>query len=251
MSLNLKKAIRTYKPIEKLGLTFYPITMEHYEEFQACKSVLTIRLGTLPIKYATMDYFTAIYSWDKDTHADIFGYLFILLCLSLRISPTENNIRIYGNDDIVTKFTVIQNGKIVEITPQQYSTIIRPLIAEQNGIKLPDESENIELIKDIEAVSKYKNQNSKIKPNVEDLISPVAYLSHVREQENYEWTIKEFEGRFSAINRDKLYTIYKTAELSGMVEFKQGNPYESWCYDTEIDIYDNNTLAEVEKAVQH
>ncbi len=66
MSLNLKKAIRTYKPIEKLGLTFYPITMEHYEEFQVCKSVLTIRLGTLPIKYATMDYFTAIYSWDKD-----------------------------------------------------------------------------------------------------------------------------------------------------------------------------------------
>ena len=237
MSLNLKKAIRTYKPIEKLGLTFYPITMEHYEEFQACKSVLTIRLGTLPIKYATMDYFTAIYSWNKDTHADIFGYLFIVLCLSLRISPTENNIRIYGNDDIVTKFTVIQNEKIVEITPQQYSTIIRPLIAEQNGIKLPDESENIDLIKDQEEMKELQNHNTKIKADLKDLIASVAYQSKVRETDIYEWTVLEFENRFNAISRDKLYTIYKQAQLSGMVEFKNGNPYETWYYDTEEDLY--------------
>ena len=251
MSLNLKrkKLIREGKPIEALGLTFYPILMEHYDEFQTYKSVLSIRLGTLPIKYATMDYFSAIYAISNEKDTDMTGSLFLLLCLSLRISANEKNIHIYGDDKTITKFSVKQDEKTVEITPREFSTIIRPLIAEQNGIELPDESENIELVKDMEEMNALKNRNTKIVPDTDALISSVAYLSNVREREILTWTIREFENRYNAIQRDKMFTLYKQAEMSGMVEFKNGNPYETWCYDTKDEIYNSGSINTVLKAV--
>lgn len=44
--------------------------------------------------------------------------------------------------------------------------------------------------------------------------------------------MREFENRRKAIERDKKYTLFGQAEMSGMVSFKNGNPYPSWCYDS-------------------
>lgn len=67
---------------------------------------------------------------------------------------------------------------------------------------------------------------------MDDMISSVAYLSHVRDVEILDWTVREFENRRRAIDRDKHYMLYASAELSGMVKFPDGNPAQSWLLDT-------------------
>ena len=79
------------------------------------------------------------------------------------------------------------------------------------------------------------------------MLSSVAYLSHVREKEIYQWTIREFENRKQAIDRDKRYTIYAQAEMSGFVKFKKGNPFPSWCFDKKQNQIGAMSMQEVQK----
>ncbi len=112
------------------------------------------------------------------------------------------------------------------------STKIRSLIARQNGIELPDENESVDLAKAQAEMNELKNGAVKLNPSIDTLISSVAYNSRVSEREISDWTILEFENRRKAIERDKRYMLYSQAEMGGMVSFKKGNPYPSWCYDT-------------------
>ena len=74
-------------------------------------------------------------------------------------------------------------------------------------------------------------EQSKLKFDLDNLISSVAYLSHTDERTVDEWTVLQFERRNKAIQRDKQFMLYGQAEMSGMVSFKNGNPYPSWCFD--------------------
>lgn len=238
--------IRRGEPIDELGLTFYPIQMCHYEEFLMCKDALTLRLSTLPVKYAVKDYLNAIFALEVDSikgkneNVGLFTRSIDLLMLSLRIESDikhfiEKQIlfRKVGKADFeIDRILVIQNNKTVEITAMEFSTTLRELIAEQNGVELPDENLNTELVKGQEELGELKASKIKLNASIDSLISSVAYNSKVREREIDDWTVREFENRRKAIERDKKYTLFGQAEMSGMVSFKNGNPYPSWCYDS-------------------
>ena len=238
--------IRQGKPIEESGLTFYPIQMCHYETFLICKNALAVRLSTLPVKYAIKDYINAVFTFEVDSlkekrgTAGIFSRILELLRLSLRIDDLggknffEKNVlfrQVNGCLEI-DRLKLTQNNKTVEVPIRDISTKVRVLIAEQNGIELPDENINAELEKAQEELSKIKSGQVKLNQNIGSLISSVAYNSKVSEREIDDWTILEFENRRKAIDRDKKYMLYGQAEMSGMVTFKKGNPYPSWCYDS-------------------
>lgn len=242
--ISRKSAIRRALPITECGLTFYPITMAHYEIFTQCKDSLTIRLSSLPVKYLTKNYLSALFSLEIDSVTEtgkssgIFQKLIRLLYLSLRIEITHEKVSksIYytmNGDDINLEYIVVdQNGESVKITPRDFSSKILRIIAEQNGVELPDQSENIDLVKSNEQLKELKQQSQKLKVDVNDLIASVAYNSRVSEKEIDTWTIREFEARRNAIERDKKFMLYGQAEMGGMVSFKEGNPYPSWCFDT-------------------
>lgn len=237
-----KLKIRHGEPIECLGLTFYPITVARYEEFLAVKDAWTIRLSSLPLQYAIKPFLSALVALDLDSFektgsvVGFFARVLRLLYLSLRLEyKAEDAFRtIYyqrDNPKELSFIKVTQNGNTVKITPQDFAAYIRPLVAEQNGLELPDESFNPEIV---EAEQQMANEANKKNPLIFDsdtLIASVAYLSHLTEKELDEWTILQFEHRIKAIERDKRYMLYGQAELSGMVKFPKGNPYSSWCYD--------------------
>nr|DAF90886.1 MAG TPA: hypothetical protein [Siphoviridae sp. ctnMR5] len=251
MSQNQKKigretAIRQGKPIELLNLIFYPIKMSHYEQFLDAKNALTLRLGSLPVKYQAKDFINAIWSLEIDSvrqsqkKVGILERVFRFLSMSLRIdfdvkqifdwiTLTQNS----NGDTAIEAIKVTQDGKVVSISPIDFSAQIRPLIAKQNGLELPDEEANIELVNAEKELQELKAKGCRnLNINTSDLIASVAYNSHVSEREIDDWTIREFENRYKAIDRDKKYKLYGQAELSGMVSFKNGNPYLSWAYDT-------------------
>ena len=259
-------AVRAGQPIETHGLTLYPITMSDYDEFAVCKDALAILQASLPAAYLGMDYLSALFALaladvqkkeeNKDENketAAAFQRVMRLLYLALR-SKTEEIEQI--SRDILYKRTehglcishivIHQNGNDVNITPSVFSSQLRPLIAFQNAIELPNEYANPEILK---AQKKFNSsgETAKLDANIDDLIASVAFQSRVPTREILSWTVREFEYRRRAIERDKRYMICGQAELSGFVSFKDGNPNQSWCFDTEKDSLNATSLSDLGK----
>lgn len=238
-----KAQIRRGEPIVESGLTFYPITMDYYDEFIRCKSALLIRQSSLPVRYLSMDYLSALFTMELDAirskqeTSNLFLRAMIILHLSLRIGlnidELYRNIEVHLDKDKITlkQIVVKQNDKIVKFTPCDFSTKFRSIIAEQNGLELPDETENVDLVRDNETLKNMKNNGKPLNVNLDDLIASVAFQSRTSEKEIMTWTVREFENRKKAIDRDKRYMLCGQAEMSGMVSFKNGNPAPSWHYD--------------------
>ena len=244
MTARERKA-RTRKglPIEALGLQFYPITMADYEEFLECKNALAIRLTSLAkmnIEYLSMPFLSALWAMEIDSMKatgkaiGMFERVIRLLYLSLRLKYDSekvfNHIYCKGETRNLSHIEVKQDDdNIVKISPTDFTVAIRPLIAEINGIELPDESFNPELVE--EEYNLAQENEGKLKFDIDTLIASVANASRLREREIDEWTVTEFERRRQAIERDKQYMLYTQAEMSGMVKFNKGNPCPSWCLD--------------------
>lgn len=240
-----KSRIRRGLPIEECGLIFYPIRMAYYEEFLECKNVLALRMTSLAkmnFEYLSMPFLSVLWAIEIDSlqatgkPVGMFERVLKLLYLSLRLGyDYQKAIQgIYceqSNPRILSYIEVVQDkdGKSIKISPNDFTSLIRPLIATQNGIELPDESYSVQLVEAEENIN--NAEQGKLKFNINDLISSVAYLSHIEEENINDWTIVQFERRIKAIWRDKNFTLYKQSELSGMVSFKDGNPYPSWCFD--------------------
>lgn len=250
---NTAQLAREGVPIPWRGLNFYPIPMREYDEFICYRSVLSLRMSTLPAKYLSLDYLTALWAMDMDTvkaggkAAGAFYSAIALCCMALQIDYTsesflQENIVLVPDTSAnvrIKHITLTQGECTVNVTPQEFSREIRPILALQNGVELPDESENAQLIKSEEEwlALTAEQGDSGLQHSTETLVASVAYISHVREKDIYEtWTVREFENRRAAIDRDKRYMLYAQAELSGFVSFKQGNPAKSWCFDCRRDV---------------
>ena len=267
-SKDIIRAVRTSQPIEICGLTLYPITMRDYDEFLICKDALAILHSSLPAQYLAMDFMSALFalalkeaqSEDKQAispeNTAAFQRVLRLLYLALRIPDEEmSNIErdiIYArkNDALVIDHIIIhQNGKEISLTPAIFSSRIRPVLAYQNGIELPDERTNPDLIKEYKKYQK-TDDSVTLNANVDDLIASVAYQSHITEAEIIDWTVRQFSYRQRAIERDKRYTLCGQAEMSGFASFKNGNPSPSWCYDIEVDLPGASSLSELGKKLE-
>lgn len=240
---NRRAHIRRGEPITESELTFYPITMDYYDVFIQCKNALILRQASLPVRYLSMDFLSALFTLEIDElksgkeSSQVFLKVMTLLHLSLRIGlnveELYKNIEVsIEKDKIRLKHILIkQNEKIVKFTPLDFSTRFRQIIAEQNGLELPDEAENIAIVRDNEKLKELNNKGKSLNVNLDDLIASVAYQSKVSEKEIMTWTVREFENRKKAIDRDKRFMLCGQAEMSGMVSFKNGNPAPSWQFD--------------------
>lgn len=233
------EAIENDEPIQLEGLTLYPIKMREYRQFHNNKAVLLIRQGSLPVAYAVMNYLQALFAMDFDAYEEaktplgFMSSLLRILSLSLRfpvdVLAKSARYETDQNDPRILKCIHFQVGEhIVHLTPSLFDTV-RAIIAAQNGLELPDETENTDLVEsemDIAA----KNA-SDVEFNIRTLIASVARDQRCRREELLDYTIREFDELKDAIERDKLFMLYRTAELAGTVKFENGIPVPSWCYE--------------------
>lgn len=261
--------IRRGEPIEECGLTLWPITMDHYEDFTQCRNSIAIRLSSLPVRYMMMDYLSAIFALELDALKEnpdkptggIFYRLMQLFALSMRVEMDgqvlndglHTTVDAKGNIGI-EYLEFKQSGidgepKTVRVTPFQFSSQIRPLIAAQNQILLPDESENSDLVADYERKKQLESKGPPLNADLDDLVSSVAYLSGVSDSEIMNWTVRDFENRRRAIDRVMKHQIFTQAEMSGMVSFKNGNPYPSWCFDASDETLGTMAAADLAKTL--
>lgn len=238
-------AVRKGLPIKCKGLTYYPVTMANYETFVSCRDAWALRIGSLPVRYAAKDYLNAVFCFENDEVKEgraitgLFQRIITLWLLALRIDCNlddffrKNIFLRERNNDIEIDHVEVQQGAVkAEISATDFAVYVRPLLAKQNGIVLPDESDNIELVESAEELEEIQGRNKKkLDLNINDLIASVAYQSNVRERDIDDWTVREFVYRRRAIERGLRFKIMAQAEMSGMVTFKNGNPCPSWFAD--------------------
>lgn len=242
--LNIMAAIRRDQPVEIDGLTFYPVLMDEFEEFAAARESLELMQQTLPIKYLTMPFLSAVYALDYDLTKNgqpstgMFARTLQLLALSMRILkglPMQRRISSFqlnvdGDDpSILKKITFLKDGEErLSITPMQFARY-RPILAAQNGVELPDESANLDILES-ERILNEKNAKP-LDTNIDDLIASIAVVTKCDESEIFNWSIRKFFLRRKAIDRILSFVVCGIGELNGRVKWKGGNPAPSWCFD--------------------
>ena len=232
--------IRKGEPIDFKGLRIHPVTMDNYELFLDCSRVWTFRQSTMDFEYLKLSFIEAMWALEVDlknktgNSAGLFARLLLLLKISLRLDGEDGEISkmVFVDSKDERKFMFLrlsQGGHDVDVDAKMFDNELRPLIAEMNGLVLPNESENPDI------VEAERDLNEKrvidIDTNTDTLIQSVAYQSHVRERDIYDWTVREFENRRRAIDRSRENLICAIAGTSGFIKFNNGNPVPSWCFD--------------------
>ena len=231
------------------GINIYPIYMREYEQYAQAKQYWAQRQTFLPVKYLFKPFVVAMFDYcisreqaiTKDAPKECFFGLLKMLILALRLDVSLDDmfkkhviLRFENGNMTFDKIVFEQDGEEKSINASTFD-IIRTVVAEQNGIELPNESDNVEILRAYEEKKEYYREHSKarkLKISTEDLIETVAYLSNLRYDEILTWRVKEFERRERAIQRVEEYRAYANAELCGFTSFKKGNPCPSLFFDT-------------------
>ena len=230
----IKKQIVRYEPVETDGLTLYPILVDEYDEYLLARSAIEFMQQALPMSMVNMPILQAYYLLDSQSIKDekiptgLMARSVLFLALALRIGqglPVEKRIglfrpRVSENGRLKSIMFTPDGEEICEITPAMFQRL-RPILAAQNGLTIPEEDANPALVEAEEELAKKKAPNLDLNP--ESLISSVAALSGVDEKEVYDWPIAKLQSRQRALHRVLDYIICGVGEAQG-TKWKKGNP---------------------------
>lgn len=238
-----QEAIQRGRPIIWNGLTLFPILVSDYLRFSDAKLGLMVSQQTLPVKYVCMRFLEALYAMDYDARLSgekergLFLRLLIFLRMALRLpvkktADGKEYVEIYlatkQNDPrTIVSIRVRQEDIEAEITPKNFGEL-REILAAQNGVELPDETDNPDLIQAENDIAAHNAPN--LKPNFESLLYSVAVKVGVAPEVIYDWPIRKFLLTEHAIDRVTGNLIAAITEANGG-KYKSGNPFPSWKYD--------------------
>ena len=237
----IMKRIDRYKPVETEGLTLYPILVEEYEEYLTAKSAIEFMHQRLPRVYWNTPLLQAYYAVDNQSIEDekippgLMARAVLFLALSLRIGqglPVEKRIALfqprYTETGKLKSIWFTPDGEeICEITPAKFQRL-RPILAEQNGMTIPEDDANPELVDAEKELAAKKAPELEV--NLQSLISTVAAMSGVDEETVYEWPIAKLQSRQRALHRALDYIICGAGEMQG-AKWKKGNPCPNPFFD--------------------
>lgn len=205
------------------GLTVYPVRMKDYPLFLAARESITAAQQSWPYPWPTVPYFEGLIG------VGLLPRLCMMLKLALRL-PDGDTLPIYprAEGEKIVSLVVAQGEKRAEITKKNFGAL-RELLARQNGLELPDETANLELLEAKRALSR---GDFSLKADLEDLICSVALKSHVPAEDILNWTVRRFQRMERAIDRSEGHRMASISIAAGG-KFKNGNPCPSWKYDRE------------------
>lgn len=208
-------------PEEWNGLLVYPIQMKDYPLFLAGRECISAAQQSWPIPWCTVKYLDGLIGMG------MLPRLAVILKLAFRL-PDELPVYPRIKEEKIVSLLVVQGDQQAEITPKNFPSL-RELIARQNGIELPDEMANVELLQARQDLSR---TGTPLKASLEDLICAVALKAHASPVEIAEWTVRRFQTTERAIDRSEGFRMANLTAAAGG-KFKGGNPYPSWKFDRE------------------
>lgn len=219
------------QPIKYLGLTMYPVMMRDVFKFYKCAGVFLINpLDFNDPKVASMSYLELIIN--LSLFQEDFQKNFIeLLCLTLRISEDDIKINSIQENELNTYSLLIRQAGVWKTINASMFTKIKDIICYQNGLEVVNLRENQDIIKAKRAISQQGNSNGV--PSIKDQVYSVAAEMGIDVKSIMNWSVNRFNETLKACDRLIHYKIYRSAEMSGMVSFKNGIPIKSWLKNEE------------------
>lgn len=218
--MDLESLFRS-RPEEWNGLRVWPVLMKDYPLFLAAKDCIISAQQSWPYPWSTVKYLEGL------AGMGMLPRLAAMLQMALRLDGTALPIYPKMKGDRLDALLVVQGKSKTEITPKNFWGL-RELIARQNGLELPDEADNAELLeaqRDLRMAA-----NVQLKANLEDLIYSVAVKLGASPEELLSWTVRRFQATERALDRSVGHLIASITLAAGG-KFKGGDPYPSWKYD--------------------
>ena len=236
------RQIRRYEPVDTEGFRLYPVLVDEYEEYLLARPAIEFMHQSLPRVVLNMPILQAYYLLDIQSINDeqiptgLMERAVLFLSLALRIGqglPVEKRITLFrpkidSRTGRLKSLMFTPDGEeICEITPAMFQRM-RPILAAQNGIEIPEEDANPELVW---AEQERIRQNApELDASPESLIATVAALSGADEKDIYDWPIAKLLNRQRALSRILDYVICGIGEAQG-TKWKKGNPVPSPFFD--------------------
>lgn len=226
--------------IEYNGLTLNPIRMKDIIDFQQYQNAFTVRKDAIfhEKNIIKMDYWEFIkYAYRNFELAEKyempllpFYYDFIL-----------NTFLLSCGDDIEIKIsndTLDCSINDIEITGLVFDNM-RKIILLQNDIDFDiEEFMNIDTIRALEKAREFEMKKNKEKADIEDYIDSLVIGLKVTEEYISNLTIRKFWRYIKRINKHEDYQSGRSAQMTGMVTFKE--PLKHWMTSLEVeDKYEN------------
>lgn len=213
-------------PEEWNGLLVYPVRMRDYPLLLTAQESITASQQSFPAPWCTVRYLDALYGMEG-----MFPRLCLMLGLAFGLPVREERLPLYPEvkGDKLLSLRVVQGERAGTITPRNFGEL-RTVIARQNGLELPDETQNAELV---EAQNDLRSKDAlPLKGDFEALIYAVALKAGVEPQSIMDWTVRRFQATERALDRATGH-LMASITLAAGGKFKGGNPYPSWKYDRE------------------
>lgn len=250
--LDNKISAYTYDaPIKYKTLTIYPVKMTDYFDFISCVGCLLIDKNSTPNpKIISMSYFDFImYSYEECKKESVVFYpiheldFLLRICLGLDRDAKASPI----------KYGIFKNKNVFEIDSEIFYSSdfdeIKTIILEQNDVEIPDYHIKKEIREEFELARKLKGSDIKMCDTEEQMIC-LSIDTHFPLESIYNMTIRKYKKYMRRMDEKIHYEIYKTAAMSGFVEFKDKSFPKHWMRDlTEDNKYSDVLipLEEVEK----
>jgi len=220
------------KPIEYKNLKIYPILVKDWSVFEKCIPILDLEKNNCgDIEILQMSYLKwLLYMTIQDEEFGKYTMPRLFKILNLCFKTSEICFDLHEYDTNKPTFTIDD----VELNARDFD-YIRKVVLYQNIPNYEDDSNISQDMK--EAIAEYNAFKSKniILPSLEEEIAILSNERGCDEEKIYNMTYRKFKIALNKIIELVDYKIMKTAEVSGMVTFKQ--PIDHWLYKTKKNKY--------------
>ena len=222
-------AFDTKIPYKGLELNF--AKMSNYYDFYTCIDILLMDKNKIPdISIIKMSYLEYLFMLINNDEVGLSNYkLAMIFSILLNISVEESYQSLgYMKYGTHTNITI----KGIEFTKEEFDEI-RSLICLMHDLELPEDNKlNPDVAKAIQEARDFKNKNKKKVGTLEEQIICIMAKTSYDIDKIECMSIRKFQRLLKRIDFVMHYEIYKTAEISGTVEFKQ--PVEHWTTTLEV-----------------
>lgn len=224
------------KPIPYKELLIYPATMDRYLDFHFYITCLLLDKNSIPNpEVIKMTYLQFMYYMASTTELP---YLYMFKELLKMVLHIDNDSDLWFGTD--------PNGKaIFKIKGIIYDSDdlnkITDIIFLQNSIEHIDDTIQKEVRDAMEKARVYKMKQNEYKMcSLEDQMVCVLISTSLKFEDINKLTIRKFSKILERVDYKLHYEIYLSAEMSGMVKFKDENKLKHWMADlTKSDKYED------------
>ena len=224
------------KPIPYKNLLIYPATMDGYLDFHFYITCLLLDKNSIPNPIViSMTYLQFLYYMAETTELP---YLYMFKELLKMVLHIDNDSDLWFGTDPNGKAIFRIKGVIYDSDDLNKMTDI---IFLQNSIEHIDDTIQKEVRDAMEKAKVYKMKQNEYKMcSLEDQMVCVLISTSLKFDDINKLTIRKFSKILERVDYKLHYEIYLSAEMSGMVKFKDENKIKHWMADlTKSDRYED------------